>query len=101
MPRYDYSCPKCEKEQEYTLHVAEVRDTLPRYCPYCRVIVDFGLLVRAPIVHDWGNAGDGRLVEDFAPQGMRFRDKRSYEDHMKRNGLREWRPKQGEPGCEV
>jgi len=71
------------------------------YCPHCKKRKRHELVVTPVAVEDWGNCGNGRYFEDLAPQGMRFRDKRSFKDYLKRNQISEWSPKRGMPGCEV
>jgi len=97
MPRYDFVCPECEHVIERRLSLRDFVENFPSECP-THGPRQFELVVRPPAVEDWGNCSEGRFFEHLAPQGMRFRDRRSYQEHLKRNGLQEWAPRRGMPG---
>ncbi len=102
MPLYDFACRKCGHTcSDVRLALSEFQETLVLECPEHRKTV-FDLVIRPPAVEDWGNCGDGRLFENLAPKGLRFRDKRSYKEHLRKEGLVEWSPRhRGMPGGEV
>jgi hypothetical protein len=56
-----------------------------------------------PHLEDWGQGGSGRFFEHLGPKGKTFYDKRSYKEHLRKEGLVEWSPrrKKGIQGGEV
>ena len=101
MPLYDFCCTSCSRTHEVTMRLSDFKERAVLFCPDCRRDTAQELLIRPPHVEDWGNCGDGRFFEHLGPTGVRFRDKRSYTEHLKRNGLVEWSPKTGMPGSGI
>ena len=101
MPTYEYICEKCEERTEVFMPLREFTESFLAICPHCGGLGQQELTIVPPAIEDWGKDGQGRQFEHLGPRGLVFHDKRSYHEHLKRNGLREWRPKQGNPGCEV
>lgn len=101
MPRYDFACRECGHQLEVSLKLAEHKDPLLLLCPKHGNTTFDQVLVSLPGIEDWGNCSEGRWFEHLGPHGKSFRDKKSYKEHLKREGLQEWAPRRGMPGQEV
>jgi hypothetical protein len=98
---YVYSCPKCDTTYELVMRLADHKDEVFDWCPR-HGHQDFQQLLTPQAIEDWGCEGtEGRYFEHLSHEGMHFRDKRSYNEHLRKNGLAELGRKPGMPGCEV
>jgi putative FmdB family regulatory protein len=95
MPTYSYECTVCGQIQEQYRKLSEFTEEQDLVCHSCLDETPHRLVVLPPAVHDWGQ---GRFFEHLGPVGRTFYDKKSYERHLKANGLVEWSPKKGMPG---
>ena len=102
MPRYDYICPRNDTLLENVYFpLSKFQERIFDWCP-AHGHQFFELVIRPTAIEDWGNEGtDGRWFEHLSPQGLKFRDKRSYREHLRKEGLQEWAPRRGMPGQEV
>lgn len=104
MPLYDYRCPVedcATKAIDVCRPVSQFAEFVEMVCPV-HGRQPFSLMVTPPYVDDWcRDDSEGRYFEHLAPRGMRFRDKRSYREHLRRNGLVEWSPQTGMPGSGI
>ena len=93
MPNYDFQCCQCDYVlKDVFLRLNEYQDFIIRDCP-THGSVHFSQVLSMPAIEDWGNEGpEGRYFEHLSPAGMRFRDKKSYQEHLRKNGLVEWAP---------
>jgi hypothetical protein len=98
MPNYVFECDKCKEHSIMFRKLADYVEFLHGYCPNCKQEAVMELVIEPMAIEDWGNDGKGRFFEDLSPQGMYFHDKKSYNQYLKQNGLREWVPKSGMPG---
>ena len=100
MPNYDFQCRNCDSMEEKFLRLRDLRDTIEGYCLTCDRKTLMDLVVSAPATEDWGNDGQGRWFEHLGPHGKSFKSKKEYRNYLKSNGLQEWSPKRGMPGCD-
>lgn len=90
MPLYDFKCRPCGKVlQDVWLSVRERADVMMMRCSYCARRTKHDQMVSAANVDDWGCNQEGKFFEHLAPQGMYFRDRKSFKDYLRRKGLRE------------
>lgn len=98
MPNYDFKCCVCETVKEVFIPLALFREHVRDFCCTCNTTRIHDLVLTAPAIDDWGQ---GRYFEHLSARGMTFYDKKSYREHLRKNGLVEWSPKTGMPGSGV